>query len=145
MISFTFEYYISAFISKYIWVILHAKIPKLTQWLANPPSSQIWKKWGGYSPLSRPYSATLVSYLPTNWLDKLEEVNGDSITNKESILYTKSILHTRPNSRAWDILCMSSFSVGQWIEGSIRTFRDNICKFIVYILLILQVSFLKWV
>ena len=40
------------------------------------------------------------SYLPTNSLDKLEEVSGDSIANKGSILYTKSILHTRPNSRA---------------------------------------------
>ena len=74
-------------------------------------------------------------YLPTYWLDILEEVNGDSITYKESILYTKSIFHTRPNSRAWDILHASSFSVGQWIQGSIRTYRDNI--HIVYVLLIL--------
>ena len=79
----------------------------------------------------------IFSYLPTNWLDKLKEVNGDLITNEDSILYTKSILHIRPNSRAWDILHTSTFSVGQWIQGSIRTYRDNIHKFIMYILLIL--------
>ena len=78
-----------------------------------------------------------ISYLPTNWLDTLEEINGDSIANKESIVYTKSILYIRPNSRARDILHTSSFLVGQWIQGSIRTHRHNICKFIVYILLIL--------
>ena len=58
-----------------------------------------------------------------------------------SILYTKSVLHTWLNSRAWDILHVSSFSVGQWIQGSIRTYRENIRKFIAYILLILYYSF----
>ena len=62
----------------------------------------------------------IFSNLPTNWLNKLEEVNGDSIANKESILYTKSILHTQPNIRA-ETLHVSSFSVGQWIQGSIDT------------------------
>ena len=42
------------------------------------------------------------SCLPTNWLDKLEEDNGDSIANKAFILYTTSILHTWPHRRAWD-------------------------------------------
>ena len=79
----------------------------------------------------------IFSYLPTNWLDRLKEVNGDTITNEESILYTKSILHTQPKIRAWDILHASSFSVGKWIQGSIRSYRDNIYKIIMYILLIL--------
>ena len=38
-------------------------------------------------------------------------------------------------------LHMSSFSVGESIQGSIGTYRDNGCKFIVYIQLIL--SFIK--
>ena len=42
------------YICLYIWVVLHAKVPNLTQWLANPLSSQIWKsEGGGYSPLFR--------------------------------------------------------------------------------------------
>ena len=67
-------------------------------------------------------------------MEKLEEI---SIANEEAILYAKSIIHAWPNSKAWDILHTSDFSVGQWIQGLIRTFRDNIRKFIVYILLIL--------
>ena len=34
----------------YIWVVLHAKVPDLTQWLANPLSSQIWKSGGAIAP-----------------------------------------------------------------------------------------------
>ena len=79
----------------------------------------------------------IFSYLPTNWLDKLEEVNEDLIANEESILYTKPILHTQPSSSAWDILHASSFLVEKWIQVSIRTSRDNILKFIVCIQLIL--------
>ena len=52
----------------------------------------------------------IFSFLPINRLDKLKEVNRDSIANKESILYTISTLHTRPNSRTWVILHASSFS-----------------------------------
>ena len=46
-----------------------------------------------------------------------------------------------PNSRAWDTLHVSSFSVGQSIQGSIGTYRDNIHKFIVYMLL--RLNFIK--
>ena len=42
---------ISAFIFKYIWVALYACVPQLTQWLVNPPSSQIWKSRGAIVPL----------------------------------------------------------------------------------------------
>ena len=72
----------------------------------------------------------IFSYLPTNWMDKLEEVNGDSIASE------KSIFCTQPYSRAWDKMHTSSFSVGQCNQASIRTNRDNIRKFIVYILLL---------
>ena len=46
------------------------------------------------------------------------------------------------NNREWDTAYhVSSFSVGQSIQGTIGTYRDNIPKFIVYIQLIL--SFIK--
>ena len=34
----------------YKWYFMHTCVPKFTQWLANPPSSQIWES-GGYIPL----------------------------------------------------------------------------------------------
>ena len=46
------------YICLYIWVVLHAKVPNLTQWLANPLSSQIWKGGGDLAPCL-PYSAAL--------------------------------------------------------------------------------------
>ena len=97
--------------------------------------SQIMKRRTSTNNYELTLADKIFSYLPTNWLDKLNEVNGDSIANKESIL------HIWPNSRARNILHASSFSIGQWIQGLIRTYRDNICKFIVYILLILKFSF----
>ena len=91
----------------------------------------------------------ILSYLPTSWLDKHKEVNGDSIFNERSILCTKSILHSKwlHTKQYWMRHCMklhtSSFSVGQSIQSSIGTYRDNISKFIVYILLILNESLFK--
>ena len=64
-------------------------------------SSQIMKRRTSTNNSELILANKIFSYLPTNWLDKLEEVNGNSITNKESILHTKSILHIQPNSRAW--------------------------------------------
>ena len=98
---------------------------------------QIMKHWTSTHNSELILANKVFSYFPTNWLDKLEEVNGDSLANKESMLYTTSICHIRPNSRAWNILHSSSFSAGQWIQGSIRTYRHNIRKFTVHILLIL--------
>ena len=82
---------------------------------------QIMKRWTLTNNTELILANKIFSYLPTNWLDKLKDVNWDSITNEGSILYTKSILHTQPNSRAWDILHTSSFTVGQCIQESIAT------------------------
>ena len=76
---------------------------------------------------------TIFSYLPTNWLDKHEEVNGDIIDNKGAIPYTKFILHTK--LQAWDTThnCTQvTFQYDNW-------FKDRLeYAFIVYVLLLLS-------
>ena len=78
------------------------------------------------------------SYLPTNWLDKLEEVNGDSITNEGSILYSKSILHIHINSWAWDTACEQLFS--RTMDSRIDWYRDNTYSLVHHVYII---SFIK--
>ena len=50
----------------------------------------------------------IFSYLPTSWLDKHEEVNGDSTFNERSILCTKSIFHSKglDTKQYWMRHCM---------------------------------------
>ena len=67
---------------------------------------------------SEPTLANNDIFLPSNQLTE-QEVNGDSIVNEEPILYTKSILHTQPNSRARDMLHTSSFSVARTMDSRI--------------------------
>ena len=74
----------------------------------------------------------MFSYLPANWLDKCEEVNGDFIDN-EAILYIK-----QQGMGYYTQLHASIFTVGQLIQGSIGKYGYDIHKFIVYVLLILS-------
>ena len=45
---------------------------------------------------SEPILANISSYLPTNWLNKLEDINRLSIINEESILYIHHIYSPHP-------------------------------------------------
>ena len=79
------------------------------------------------------------NFLPSNQLTgQLEEVNGDSIAYEESIFYIRPNPFSTPGQTVGhEIYCMgAAFQLlEQWIQGSIRAYRDNIRKFIVYILL----------
>ena len=125
MISFTYEhknYYISTFIFKYIWVVLHANIPKLAQWLANPPISQIWKsREGGYSLSCPPIPPPLA---PGDYmrLAMIEVVQYVSIyvnvcmylcTNTLTYIYTYAHTHTYIHTYICIYVCMC---VCIWVE-----------------------------
>ena len=61
---------------------MHVCVPKLTQWQANPTSSQIWESEGAIAPA--PYSATLVTMLNMNkfiTLNPLSYINGCNYIN----------------------------------------------------------------
>ena len=72
------------------------------------------------------------SYLPTSWLDKLKEVNGDSISNEGSVLYTKSI-RLRTQAKQYGMVYTACEQLFNRLEHTETIFVSSSCIYYVAI------------